>query len=138
MIFDGPNIKFNEVALNNLLNNPKGGPGTVGAYLRDIGRKILVEAKGQVGVRTGVLRRSMYMRQGVHSRGQYVEVGATDFKAYMHHEGTRMHEIRPHGGRIMRFNVGGTVVYARKVLHPGTAPNPYLREPMKRVIAHKR
>ena len=130
--FQGPSlVKFSHKEMHHLLDDPK---GPVGQHLRRIGLQILVGARSMVGVRTGKLKRSLYMRQGLRGRVQYVEVGATDSKAFMHHEGTKRHDIRSDTGRILRFNVGGKVVYVRKVDHPGTKPNPYLTVPMRRAV----
>jgi len=38
--------------------------------------------------------------------------------------GTRPHMIYPHG-KALRFEVGGKVVFAKYVRHPGTRPNPF-------------
>lgn len=41
--------------------------------------------------------------------------------------GTSPHPIRPRRpGGVLRFTVGGRVVFARSVSHPGTKPNPFL------------
>ena len=40
--------------------------------------------------------------------------------------GTKAHEIRPRRAKLLRFYVGGRVVYARKVNHPGTAKRPFM------------
>ena len=74
------------------------------------------------------------MRQGLRGRVQYVAVGSKLPYAAAHHEGTRSHLITASTGRIMRFNVGGKVVYAQKVNHPGTKPNNYLTVPMRRAV----
>lgn len=39
--------------------------------------------------------------------------------------GTGPHVIRPKGGAL-RFTIGGRVVFATHVNHPGTAPQPYM------------
>lgn len=124
-------VRFDADALDFLLDNPK---GEVGKHLRKIGLEILIGAKAMVGVRTGRLRRSISMKQARRSRYQYVTVGSNVSYAYMHHEGTSPHEIHAREGRIMRFNVGGRVVYARKVNHPGTKSRKYLTVPMKRAV----
>lgn len=124
-------IHWDEPALNHLLNEPS---GDVGRHMRKIGLSILAGAKAMVGVRTGRLKRSLHLRQGVRGRVQYIEVGSNVPYAYMHHEGTRRHEIHAREGRLMRFNVGGKVVYAKKVMHPGTKPRKYLTVPMNRVV----
>jgi len=40
--------------------------------------------------------------------------------------GTRPHLILPKRARALRFEVDGEVVFARRVHHPGTQPQPYL------------
>lgn len=39
--------------------------------------------------------------------------------------GTAAHVILPRGNYPLRFEIGGTVIFARKVNHPGTQPNPF-------------
>lgn len=41
-------------------------------------------------------------------------------------DGTRPHIIRPRRAKALRFEVGGEVVYAQLVRHPGTRPNNFL------------
>jgi hypothetical protein len=52
----------------------------------------------------------------------------------MHHEGTRRHIIRAPQNKVLKFQRGGQMVYATQVRHPGTKPNPYLREQLKYFI----
>lgn len=130
-MFEGPHLKLDNAQLEVFLNHPK---GVVGHYMRKIGLEIMAGAKAIVGVRTGRLRRSIHMRQGLRGRVQYVSVGSNVKYAEAHHEGTRPHAITAHPGRIMRFNVGGRVVYAHKVNHPGTKPRKYLTIPMRRAV----
>lgn len=125
------NIKWNEPALDRLLNQPS---GPVGKHMKVIGLKILAGAHSIAGRDTGDLVRKLYMKQGRRGRFQYVEVGSTAKHAYYHHEGTKPHQIRPENGRLLRFNVGGHVVYARKVNHPGTRGTKYLTIPMRRAV----
>lgn len=130
-MFDGPYLNLDNSRLEFELNHPA---GSVGRHMKKIGQKIVVGAKTMVGVRTGNLRKSIHMRQGLRGRVQYVSVGSNLKYAAAHHEGTKPHEITGSVGRIMRFNVGGTVVYARKVNHPGTKPRKYLTTPMRRAV----
>lgn len=40
--------------------------------------------------------------------------------------GSRPHIIQARTAKALRFIVAGTVVYTKRVRHPGTRPNPYL------------
>lgn len=42
--------------------------------------------------------------------------------------GTAPHQIRPRTKKALRFTVGGRVVFARLVNHPGTQPNDFLNK----------
>lgn len=131
-MYEGPSkVKFVPGALTYLLDDPR---GPTGRHLRKIGILIARSARKIAGRDTGELRRAIYVRQGTRGRYQYVQVGADVRHAYDHHEGTRRHTITPRTGRILRFNVGGKVVYARKVNHPGTRPRKYLTTPMIRYV----
>jgi hypothetical protein len=46
-------------------------------------------------------------------------------------DGTRPHLIRPRRAKALRFEVGGRVVYARLVRHPGTEPNDFLGKALR-------
>lgn len=49
-------------------------------------------------------------------------------------DGTRPHIIRPKNAKALRFRVGGRVVYAKVVHHPGTRPNPFLDRALRDVL----
>ena len=124
-------VRFNEPKLDFMLNNPS---GTVGRHMRRVGLTIQILAKSTAGVRTGALRASIYMKHNRKGKYQYVEVGSPLSYAKDHHEGTRPHSIMATPGRVMRFNVGGRVVYAKKVNHPGTRGTRFLTGPMRTVV----
>lgn len=49
--------------------------------------------------------------------------------------GTRPHLIYPRRpGGVLRFTVGGQVVYARFVSHPGNKPNDFLRQALRAAL----
>jgi hypothetical protein len=49
--------------------------------------------------------------------------------------GTRPHMIFPRRqGGVLRFTVGGRVVYARYVNHPGNKPNDFLRQALRAAL----
>lgn len=131
-MFEGPRLKIYNTRLDYELNQPG---GMVGDHLSRIGRKIQISAKSMVGFRTGKLKRSINVKHERRGRFQHIVVGSKVHYALAHHEGTRPHEIPTPDGRMLRFNIGGQVVYTRKtVKHPGTKPNPYLTIPMRRHV----
>lgn len=119
------NVRIHEGNLDFLVNNPQ---GDVGRWMDDRAKAHVRAAKARVGVKTGATRSSIHSRHARDARGQFVEISATTRSAYMHHQGTRPHVIRPNTGRVMRFTSQGRIVYARRVLHPGTRPNRYLTD----------
>lgn len=124
-------VIFYEPVLERFLNSPS---GEVGRWLKKKGLLIMAGAKAQVGVRTGALRASIHMRHLRDPRGQYIKIGSELPYARMHHEGTRPHIIRPNNQKMLRFVTRGQVVYTHMVRHPGTRPNRYLTDNMRRVI----
>ena len=92
-----------------------------------IASQVLEVAKRNCPVRSGRLRNSGKV-DGVTSRGMQAEgtVSFTAPYAVFVHEGTRPHVIRPRYARALRFEMDGRTVFAAKVHHPGTAPNPFL------------
>lgn len=87
-------------------------------------------------VRTGRLRSSIraepprfFSLRGVVSVGSDLEY------AGFVNDGTRPHTIRPRRAKALRFVVGGQVVYARVVHHPGTRARPFLDRALREVAA---
>ena len=74
---------------------------------------------------TGTLRRSIQKRvEGAH-RG----VVFTDEKYAPYVEfGTRPHVITPKNRKMLAFRVGGRLVFAKRVNHPGTRAYNYMRD----------
>lgn len=124
-------VKFYDSILDRYLNQPN---GEVGKFLRKRGLLILAAAKAQVGVRTGALRASLHMRHLRDTRGQYVRIGSPLPYARMHHEGTRPHIITPNRAQVLVFRTRGQVVHTHLVRHPGTRPNRYLTDNMRRFV----
>jgi hypothetical protein len=130
--YEGPTVvTFREREMDSLLNSTT---GEVGRHMASIGRKILNGAQRLVGVQSGALKRSLYMRHERTVRGQTVTVGSDLSYAWVHHEGARPHQIVAHGGRLMRFNDGGRIVYARRVSSPGFRGRKYLTIPLERAV----
>jgi hypothetical protein len=78
------------------------------------------------------------MGNGITSRFDYRADGPVGIVTSTHPasiyvvNGTRPHIIRPRRrGGVLRFTIGGRVVYARYVNHPGTRPNDFLLEALR-------
>lgn len=81
------------------------------------------------------------MAQGIRSRIDYRSSGPVGVITSTHPatiyvvNGTRPHIIRPRRpGGVLRFTVGGRVVYARYVNHPGTRPNDFLTDALRQAL----
>lgn len=67
--------------------------------------------------------------------GKSVKVTSGHEASLWVHNGTRPHRIRPRRrGGVLRFTVGGQVVYARAVSHPGNRADPYLVKALRTAI----
>lgn len=84
-----------------------------------------IEADAQIlaPVDTGNLKASIGTDMDADGLGG--EAGPTADYGAMVEYGTEPHIIRAHGG-FLRFVVGGRVIFARQVNHPGTRPQPYM------------
>lgn len=86
----------------------------------------------------GILEASMIARQDRATTARDLEGHVTTLPKYalMVHEGTSPHIILPKNplGMLKFRNRLGTIVFAKRVKHPGTAANPYLVRALKRVM----
>lgn len=105
--------------------------------LRRVAPMVVNRAKVLAPVDTGRLRASIgpatYSRTWTLRPQASIAVGV-DY-AKMVHDGTRPHVIRPRQAQALRFVVGGRVVFARVVHHPGTRPRPFLDRALAEVTA---
>lgn len=109
--------------------------GVVGRDFVKRGIRLQRLAQNQVGRKTGNLRSTITSDVGADVRGVVLTVGSSSKIARIHHDGTRPHIIRPKRvGGALRFSSGGRIVYARRVMHPGTKPNHYLTDNLPRVV----
>lgn len=95
--------------------------------LENTGRRVVNRAKILCPVDTGRLRASI---KGKASRTwtlrpQFTVSSNVDY-APMVHDGTRPHIIRPRTKQALKFTIGGQVVFAKVVHHPGTRARPFL------------
>ena len=98
------------------------------------GRRLEFLAKNQVGVRTTRLRESMTSRTTVDARGIVNTTGSNNKIALLHHQGSKPHPIYPKRAKTLRFVQNGRVRYAQRVYHPGTKPNKYLTDNLRKVV----
>jgi hypothetical protein len=125
-------IRWKETKVEKVLNSEG---GLVGRHLRLKGQQIINLAKSQAGKRTGALRASIHItKRGRNLPGQYIQVGSYLPYALMHHQGTRPRVIIPQKRRVLRFFVKGVMIFRPVVLHPGTRPNRYLTDSLRKVI----
>lgn len=98
----------------------------------DLCRKIMNQATIDAPVDTGFLRGQHSMTvKTLKTRVKGTVVNRAKYAAAVH-DGSGPHIIRARKKRALRFEVGGKVVFARSVRHPGTRPRPWLVEAAER------
>lgn len=111
--------------------------GASRSELGQVGPRTLNRARILCPVDTGRLRASLRGRltRTWTLRPQYVIDTNVEYASFVH-DGTAPHQIRQRpGGPVLRFMVGGRVVYARVVNHPGTAAKPFLDRAVRETTA---
>lgn len=73
-------------------------------------------------VDTGVTRNSIR----VSVRGESLTVRMNEEGKWIEF-GTPPHVIKPKSRKALKFKAGGETVFAKEVHHPGTRPNPFIR-----------
>jgi hypothetical protein len=86
----------------------------------DATERLLTRSKQEAPTRSGALRKSIY----ADIRGDKATIRARAPYAGFVISGTPPHIIRAKDGAL-RFEIGGRVVFARSVNHPGTKPNDF-------------
>ena len=114
-------IRLDRAQLNRTMTNASR------AELREASRQVVNRARILAPVRTGRLRSSIRAEapRFFSLRGSVTVGSDLEYAAYVN-DGTRPHIIRPRSKQVLRFNVGGRVVYARVVNHPGTRGTKFL------------
>lgn len=85
------------------------------------------KAREYAPVRTGFLSEHIVKEVEV-GRGRVIS--QAPYSAYVEF-GTRPHIIRPRRARALRFEIGGEVIFARYVRHPGTRGQFYMRRALE-------
>jgi hypothetical protein len=116
-------------------------PGAVRAELSraslrnvsDVADQVEAQAKILAPVQTGHLRASIRKIPVFSIRGPAFRVEATAAYAPFVENDTAPHIIRPRRAQVLRFRVGGRVVYAKIVHHPGTKGQHFLAKAVRQV-----
>ena len=125
-------IRLDRAELNRTITNASR------TELREAARQVVNRAKVLAPVDTGRLRSSIRADPPrVFSLRGSVTVGSDLEYAAMVNDGTKPHVIRPKNAKVLRFNVGGQVVFARVVNHPGTRARPFLDRALREVAAQR-
>lgn len=139
-------VILDPVAVAKYLRGPQGP--VLRRFLEDA-QEIKRLARIQVGVHEptpgerrkrapGTLRDSLVVRIVAGVRPTVI-VGSDDPIAKLHHEGTDPHIIRARRAPMLVFfwKKVGRVVAFKQVRHPGTRPNHYLTDPLRKVISQR-
>jgi hypothetical protein len=92
-----------------------------------VANSMVADMQSIVPVDTGNLKSSI--KVVVMSRGK-IEIGPDTLMAPYAWDveyGTKPHVIEAKPGKVLRFQVGERIVYTRRVNHPGTRAQPYVR-----------
>lgn len=97
--------------------------------LHRLGFKIVNRAQRYAPVDSGRLRSSIAIqKRGEDPRGPYIDVGTRVKYANYVEYGTTAHEIKPKTKKALKFKGStGELVIRKRVYHPGTKPQPFLR-----------
>lgn len=91
--------------------------------MRTLGLSAVAHQKRLAPVRTGNLRRTIHLDSS--SATSAVTVASAKYAAAVEF-GTGPHVIVPRRRKALRFKVGGSVVFAKRVNHPGTKAKPFM------------
>lgn len=97
--------------------------------MRTVGLTAIREQKALAPVRTGNLRRTIHL--GSLSASHVDTVASAKYARAVEY-GTGPHIIVPRRRKVLRFSVGGRVVYTTRVRHPGTAARPFMEPGLRK------
>ncbi len=125
-----PRVRLNRAALNRTIR------GASRNELDARARQVMNRARVLAPVDTGRLRASIRIesRRTLALRTVYTIGSDVEYAPYVN-DGTRPHIIRPKRAQALRFVIGGRVVFARVVHHPGTKARPFLDDALRQVAA---
>lgn len=119
--------------------NPREVTATVTRFARrdtqKVADQIIATAQRLAPVDTGRYRAGFAKRQVTTLRGVGWQVyNPVEYAPYIE-EGTKPHIIRPRKAKALRFKIGGRIVFAQIVHHPGTKAQHILSKATRQVGA---
>lgn len=98
-----------------------------------VAEQIAAQARRTVRVRSGDTRDSIMVVKSFSWRGPQWRVVVNDPVGQYLELGTRAHKIRARNAKVLRFEIGGRVIYAKEVNHPGTKATHFLANATRQV-----
>lgn len=122
-----------------------GAQGPVARELEYVGSAVQTGARARIrpsqvrGAGGGLSLRDSLVKRLITGPWLTMRVIAQKPYAYLLHEGTEPHEIRPRRGKALRFysQRAAGFVFAKVVHHPGTKANRYLTESTREVFTRR-
>ena len=99
--------------------------------LDEVSDEIFMDQTAHVPVKTGLLKSTIHIERSAGMRfiGPRHEMAPYDIFVA---EGTKAHVIEAKPGKVLVFKVNGKTVFAKKVHHPGTQPQPFAEQSLTR------
>jgi len=118
--------EINRTAVAKLLYGKAYYPDMIPIYheLKFRGGQVMATAKAKVGKKSGRTAESIDMTMELRAPFWWIRIEAHTRYAWYHHQGTKPHVITGD----LKFRSGSRITHARVVHHPGTKPNPFLRD----------
>lgn len=103
------------------------------SVMQEAGPRIAIrlqnELKIEAPVKDGRLRSSITVLYD----NQTLRIFGVDYILHVEF-GTKPHMIRPKSKKALAFKAGGTNVVVKNIMHPGTRPNPFVRDTIFRQL----
>jgi hypothetical protein len=127
----GKPYKIFDIEVKRFLTSPG---GSLSKSMKKRGRAMEALAQQKVRSKTGRLKSSIKYDHRILPTAHIVTLTANAPYAKDVHEGTKPRLIEPNDPKgMLRFVNKGVIVFAHKVLHPGSKPNPFLSKALREV-----
>lgn len=99
--------------------------------LDQVAGEILTDQLAHVPVRTGNLKSTLHVQNRPGWRRIGTDHQQADYDLFVEF-GTRPHVIEAKAGGVLSFRAGGQRVFVKRVNHPGTRPQPFVANSLRR------